>query len=85
MENRTEKITVATFFNHYGAMKMKKALGPDAVLRPVPRLLSSSCGTCVFINRKEDALKDILDNADENLEAVYTKDGEKYTNIWKVN
>ncbi|MCR5760886.1 MAG: DUF3343 domain-containing protein [Sphaerochaetaceae bacterium] len=66
-------------------MKMKKALGPDAVLRPVPRLLSSSCGTCVFVNGKDDALKEILDNADENLEAVYTKDSEKYTNIWKVN
>lgn len=84
MENQSEKITVATFFNHYGAMKMKKALGEGALLRPVPRLLSSSCGTCVFIQRGEEALEEILEKADENLEAVYTKEGDKYTNIWKV-
>ncbi len=85
MENLSEKITVATFFNHYGAMKMKKALGPDALLRPVPRLLSSSCGTCVFIHRSEEVLGEVLEKADENLEAVYVKDGDKYTNIWKVS
>ena len=41
---------IATFFNHFGAIRFKKiceAAGGRAKLCPVPRSLSSSCGTCV--------------------------------------
>lgn len=41
---------IATFFSHFGAMRFKKdceSKGFDATLMPVPRTLSSSCGTCV--------------------------------------
>lgn len=41
---------VATFWTHYAAMCTLKALqdaGLEAVKRPVPRALSSGCGTCV--------------------------------------
>ena len=41
---------IATFASHYDALVFKKrldALGLSAALRPVPRQLSSSCGTCV--------------------------------------
>ena len=41
---------IATFFSHFGAMRFKKlcdGLGWEATLMPVPRNLSSSCGTCV--------------------------------------
>ena len=41
---------IATFFSHFGAMKFKKYCdqkGWPAKLMPVPRSLSSSCGTCV--------------------------------------
>lgn len=44
------KIYIATFFSHFGAMKFKKICdrcGWPAKLMPVPRTLSSSCGTCV--------------------------------------
>lgn len=47
---------VATFFSHFGAIRFKRqcdALGWPAALMPVPRSLSSSCGTCV---RYEGAL-----------------------------
>lgn len=40
---------IATFHSHYGAMCFKKALekqGISVTLRPVPRHLSASCGTC---------------------------------------
>ena len=41
---------IATFFSHFGAIRFKKLcqnrLWP-AVVMPVPRNLSSSCGTCV--------------------------------------
>ena len=41
---------IATFFSHFGAMVFKKKCekeGYPAVIMPVPRNLSSSCGTCV--------------------------------------
>ena len=41
---------IATFYSHFGAVRFKKTCqgqGWPAQLMPVPRDLSSSCGTCV--------------------------------------
>lgn len=41
---------IATFFSHFGAMRFArqlKAQGLPGRAMPVPRDLSSSCGTCV--------------------------------------
>lgn len=41
---------IATFFSHFGATRFKKNCarkGLSAQVMPVPRSLSSSCGTCV--------------------------------------
>lgn len=41
---------IATFFSHFGAIRYKKLCeeqGISARTAPVPRDLSSSCGTCV--------------------------------------
>lgn len=41
---------IATFFSHFGAIRFKREChqeGWEAQLMPVPRDLSSSCGTCV--------------------------------------
>ena len=41
---------IATFFSHFGAIRYKKLCeqaGYPARTMPVPRALSSSCGTCV--------------------------------------
>ncbi len=41
---------IATFFSHFGTIKFKKlcdSKGLPAKAMPVPRSLSSSCGTCV--------------------------------------
>lgn len=41
---------IATFFSHYGAMHFAKGLQKQHIehqLMPVPRKVSSSCGTCV--------------------------------------
>ena len=41
---------IATFYSHYGAIQFRKnceKMKLDAVIMPVPRNLSSSCGTCV--------------------------------------
>ncbi len=43
-------ICIATFYSHFGAIRFKKtcdSLGWTAQVMPVPRNLSSSCGTCV--------------------------------------
>ena len=40
---------IVTFYSHFGAMRFKKELEAFSVpvsLMPVPRFLSSSCGTC---------------------------------------
>lgn len=41
---------IATFYSHFGAIRFKKLCeseGWPARVMPVPRDLSSSCGTCV--------------------------------------
>lgn len=43
-------ICIATFYSHFGAIRFKKECekkGWSAKIMPVPRTLSSSCGTCV--------------------------------------
>lgn len=41
---------IATFYSHFGAMRFKKLCDSRSItarIMPVPRNLSSSCGTCV--------------------------------------
>lgn len=41
---------IATFYSHFGAIRFKKLCDTrhlEAKIMPVPRNLSSSCGTCV--------------------------------------
>ena len=68
---------IATFFSHFGAIRFSKQLkseGIAAKLMPVPRRVSSSCGTCVRY-RAEEACLDALD---EDTEAVYEVCGREY-------
>ena len=47
---------IATFFSHFGAIRFQRLctqLGWPAQLAPVPRSLSSSCGTCVLFQTAE--------------------------------
>ena len=47
---------IATFFSHFGAVSFRKTCegaGIQARLMPVPRSLSSSCGTCVRFEGEE--------------------------------
>lgn len=42
---------IATFFSHFGAVRFQHLCtekGLTAQVRPVPRSLSSSCGSCVY-------------------------------------
>ena len=70
---------IATFHTHLTALLTSRSLtelGVQARMMPVPRVLSSSCGTCVRY-LAEDAH---LSAMDEDVEAVYEKTGkEEYT------
>ena len=53
---------IATFFSHFGAIRFQRLctqLGWPAQLAPVPRSLSSSCGTCVQFQTAELAKNDL--------------------------
>ena len=61
---------IATFHTHLSALmscRSLTALGADARMMPVPRALSSSCGTCV----RYCAAQAHTEAMDEDVEAVY--------------
>lgn len=70
---------VATFHTHLAALRscgaLKAAGCASAKLAPVPRALSSSCGTCVFYEGGEP----MWGCMDRDWEATYTWDGGGYT------
>ena len=74
---------VATFHTHLAALRscnaLKKAGIADARLAPVPRRLSSSCGTCAFYQGPEP----MLPCMDADLEAVYRREGEGFALVHK--
>ena len=64
---------VATFYTHLAALRTARSLeaaGTAATLAPVPRVLSSSCGTCVFYEGEEP----LLERMDADTEAVYRRE-----------
>lgn len=68
---------VATFHTHLSAMLTCRALtdaGLEARMAPVPRSISSSCGTCVFYTAQEP-MKSLMD---EDTERIYEQQGESY-------
>ena len=61
---------IATFHTHLSALMTSRALtalGVRAQMMPVPRKLSSSCGTCVRYQAEEP----LLNQMDADVEAVY--------------
>jgi len=60
---------ISTFYSHFGAMTYQKAItnqGINAKLMPVPRKVSSSCGTCVYYEHLS-----AVDINDCELECIY--------------
>ena len=63
---------IATFHTHLAALMTCRNLngrGAKAGMMPVPRKLSSSCGTCVRYQAEEA----LLDAMDADVEAVYER------------
>ena len=77
---------IATFFSHFGAVRFQHLCterGWQAQVRPVPRSLSSSCGTCVFFKTEvlveapslqTPALELIVREREYGYEGVYAAD-----------
>lgn len=77
---------IATFYAHFGAVRYKKNCeqqGISAKMMPVPRALSSSCGTCVSYlaeqyiidEMHQEELEQIVLAGDNGYERVYFSDG----------
>ncbi len=65
---------IATFHTHLAALKTHRTLqkqGIEARMAPVPRKISSSCGTCVFYTAETPCRSSI----DVDAEAIYRMDG----------
>ena len=76
-------ICIATFFSHFGAMRCKKQCdetGITAKMMPVPRSLSSSCGTCV---RMEAENAEALPRTEE-MEQIALEKEKGYQILWKA-
>lgn len=74
---------IATFFSHFGAMRCKKACdraGIPARMMPVPRMLSSSCGTCVRIETDDP---DAVPRTEETEQIALEQSG-SYQIVWKT-
>ncbi len=76
-------IYIATFYSHFGAMRCKELCDERSIaskLMPVPRSLSSSCGTCL---RMEAEKPDILPETEE-MEQLVLQAETGYELLWKA-
>ncbi len=66
---------LATFHTHLAALKTHRSLSAARItarMAPVPRKISSSCGTCVFYSADDPC----YDKLDGDTEAVYALCGD---------
>ena len=71
---------IATFHTHLAALKTHRSLTKLAVearMAPVPRKISSSCGTCVFYKAEDPCYASL----DEDAEAVYSVTDDEVTTL----
>ena len=75
---------IATFFNHFGAIRFKKlceSTGGRARLCPVPRSLSSSCGTCV---RYSETPWEVPGEVPEEVEQIVRETRDGYIELYRA-
>lgn len=76
-------ICIATCFSHFGAIRFKRMcdrMGWPAEAMPVPRDLSSSCGTCVRYEGEcpmgvPEEIEQIVEVTDAGYRTVYRAEG----------
>ena len=72
-------IGIATFYSHFGAIRFRRdcqSRGVPAKAMPVPRDLSSSCGTCVRFEgeppaRPPEEVEQIVEVTDSGYRLLY--------------
>ena len=72
---------IATFYSHFGAIRFKRtcdSLGFPANVMPVPRNLSSSCGTCVRFEG------DCPDDPPQEVEQIVTVTPDGYILLYRA-
>lgn len=77
------KSYIALFYSHFGATryaKLLKGAGWENRMCPVPRSLSSSCGTCV---RCEGRWLEPQGEAAGDVERIAAWDGRSYTPVYQ--
>ena len=70
---------IITFYSHFGAMRYRKEAeqaGLRAILMPVPRYLSSSCGTCVRLADVESTVLIPVPTHPDEIEMIVKMTGE---------
>ena len=75
---------IATFYSHFGAIRFKKACekkGLTAVIMPVPRNLSSSCGSCVRFQAEQET---DFPEKNEEMEQIVRISENGYLQIYKA-
>lgn len=75
---------IATFHTHLAALRTCRTLteaGVSARMAPVPRKLSSSCGTCVLYEGEDP----FLESMDGDTECVYRAAGEDYVLLRRMD
>lgn len=76
---------IATFFSHFGATRFRKNCtrnGLSAQIMPVPRSLSSSCGTCVKYSTEKDPVP--KDHLQEIEQIVRITSDDQYEQIYRA-
>lgn len=74
---------IATFYSHYGAIQYRKnceKMDLEAVIMPVPRDLSSSCGTCVRFEAERE-----LPDRNEEVEQIVRIEESGYVCIYHAD
>ncbi|RHR08951.1 DUF3343 domain-containing protein [Pseudoflavonifractor sp. AF19-9AC] len=75
---------IATFYSHFGAIRFRKLCqekGIPAEIMPVPRDLSSSCGSCV---RYESTLPCPAPQYPEEVEQVVSVTSQGYQSLYRA-
>lgn len=76
-------IYIVTFYSHYGAIQFRKnceKMCLNAVVMPVPRDLSSSCGTCVRFETEGE-----FPEKNEEVEQIVRIEDHGYTGIYHAD
>lgn len=72
---------LATFYTHLGAIEFLHAVSREDTsvrMAPVPRVLSASCGVCVYFS-----VPFASTFCSEDLEAVYQVEGHNYQELYR--